>query len=57
MAIAETIICKEVGALYEDLLKKNPGTSTQETSADVFKASFRWFDYFKKRTDVRKSEF
>ncbi|XP_014790984.1 tigger transposable element-derived protein 1-like [Octopus bimaculoides] len=52
--ITETIVCEKAGALYGDLLKKSPGTSTEETSADAFKVSRGWFDNFKKRTGYEK---
>ncbi|XP_014786618.1 tigger transposable element-derived protein 1-like, partial [Octopus bimaculoides] len=39
-------------ALYGDLLKQNPGTSTEETSVDAFKTNSGWFDNFKKWTGV-----
>lgn len=50
--ITETIICEKARTLYGDLLKKNPGTSTEDTSEDAFEASRGWFDNFKKRTGV-----
>lgn len=46
--ITETIIYKKARALNGDLWKLNPGTSTEETSLDAFKASRGSFDNFKK---------
>ncbi|XP_014768199.1 tigger transposable element-derived protein 1-like [Octopus bimaculoides] len=46
--ITEIIICEKARALYGDLLKQNPGKSTEETSTDAFKVSRSWFDNFKK---------
>lgn len=52
-SITETIICEKTRALYGNLLKLNPGTSTEETSPNAFMSSRGWFDNFKKNTGVR----
>jgi hypothetical protein len=53
--LTQSIICKKARAIYGDLLKQTPRTSTDEASEDLFKASRGWFDNFMKRTSVHSS--
>ncbi|XP_067135000.1 tigger transposable element-derived protein 1-like [Centruroides vittatus] len=48
-SISETFICEKALEIYDDLVKKTPGTST---SAFVFKASRGWFENFKNRSGI-----
>lgn len=50
-SIAETIICKKAKHLYQDLLKKTQGTSSEN---DTFKASRGWFEKFKKQSGMER---
>ncbi|XP_067125817.1 tigger transposable element-derived protein 1-like [Centruroides vittatus] len=50
--LTQSIICEKARAIYGDLLKQIPHTSTNEESEDSFKASRGWFDNFKKRTGI-----
>ena len=47
---SEAIICEKARQLHADLLTDKPGTSGE--GSEVFKASHRWFDKFKKRTGI-----
>ena len=49
-SVGESIICEKARVLHADLLKKQPGTGSEE---DVtFKASRGWFEKFKRRTGI-----
>ncbi|KAM5158227.1 tigger transposable element-derived protein 1-like [Mantella aurantiaca] len=48
--LTQSIICEKARAIYGDLLKQTPHTSTDEE--DLFKASRGWFDNFRKRTGI-----
>ncbi|XP_067123812.1 tigger transposable element-derived protein 1-like [Centruroides vittatus] len=50
--LTQSIMCEKARAIYGDLLKQIPHTSTNEESEDSFKASRGWFDNFKKRTGI-----
>ncbi|CAL7938614.1 unnamed protein product [Xylocopa violacea] len=49
-AINENIICQKAKAIFADLVKRTPGSSTSEE--EVFKASRGWFEKFKRRTGI-----
>ena len=49
-SISEPIICAKAKALYLDLVKKTPGTTSEDE--DAFKASRGWFENFRKRTGI-----
>ncbi|XP_022909635.2 tigger transposable element-derived protein 1-like [Onthophagus taurus] len=48
--INENTICEKAKAIFADLVKKTPGSSTAEKT--VFKASRGWFEKFKRRTGI-----
>jgi hypothetical protein len=50
--LTQSIICEKARAIYGDLLKQIPHTSTNEESEDSFKASRGWFDNFRTRTGI-----
>nr|XP_008121686.2 PREDICTED: uncharacterized protein LOC103281586 [Anolis carolinensis]XP_016854097.1 PREDICTED: uncharacterized protein LOC103281586 [Anolis carolinensis] len=50
--VTESIVCEKARAIYGDLVRRKPGTSTGEASEETFKASRGWFDNFKKRTGI-----
>ncbi|GBM88200.1 Tigger transposable element-derived protein 1 [Araneus ventricosus] len=50
--LTQGIIYEKARAIYGDLLNQTPRTSTDEASADSFKASRGWFDNFRKRTGI-----
>ncbi|XP_067326511.1 probable inactive protein kinase DDB_G0270444 isoform X1 [Anolis sagrei] len=50
--VTESIICEKARALYGDLVRRTPRTSTGEAPEESFKASRGWFDNFKKRTGI-----
>ncbi|XP_028678623.1 tigger transposable element-derived protein 1-like [Erpetoichthys calabaricus] len=50
--VTEAIICEKARAIYTDLQQQTPGTSTDEASGELFKASWGWFENFKKRTGI-----
>ncbi|GBM08269.1 Tigger transposable element-derived protein 1 [Araneus ventricosus] len=47
--VNENIICEKAKAIFADLVKKTPGSSTTE---EVFKGSRGWFEKFKRRTGI-----
>ncbi|UYV70785.1 ISCA2 [Cordylochernes scorpioides] len=50
--LMQTIICEKARAIYGDLLKQTPQTSIDEASEESFKASWGWFENFKKRSGI-----
>ncbi|XP_023230982.1 tigger transposable element-derived protein 1-like isoform X1 [Centruroides sculpturatus] len=48
-SLSKAIICEKARLLYQDLLKKTPGSSFE---IDRFKASRGWFEKFKKRSGI-----
>ncbi|XP_059512727.1 programmed cell death 1 ligand 2 isoform X2 [Myotis daubentonii] len=50
--VTKAIICEKARAIYADLLQQSPGTSVDEASGEPFKASWGWFENFKKRTGI-----
>ena len=48
--MSEGIMCEKAKALYVDLVRKTPGTSSKNEEA--FKATRGWFEKFKKRTGI-----
>ena len=50
--MTEGAVCKKAHAIYDDLLQQTSGTSVDEASEDLFKASWGWFENFKKRTGI-----
>lgn len=49
-SISEHIICAKAKALYLYLIKKTPGTTSEDE--DAFKASCGWSENFRKRTGI-----
>ena len=50
--MTEGTVCQNARAIYDDLLQQTSGTSVDEASEDLFKASRDWFENFKKRTSI-----
>ena len=48
-SVCEGMICEKSKRLHDDLVTKDPATSGDN---DVFKASRRWFEKFKKRSEI-----
>ena len=44
--VTEGTVCKKAHAIYDDLLQQTSGTSVDEASEDLFKASRGWFENF-----------
>lgn len=51
-AITKAIICEKARAIYSDLAQDAPSTSSNTPAAEQFKASYGWFDKFRKRTGI-----
>nr|XP_060616305.1 zinc finger and SCAN domain-containing protein 12-like isoform X2 [Anolis sagrei ordinatus] len=51
-SVTESIICEKARAIYRDLMRQTPGTSTDEAPKESFKASRGWLDNFKKRIGI-----
>ncbi|XP_061622154.1 tigger transposable element-derived protein 1-like [Phyllopteryx taeniolatus] len=58
--LTEGAICEKARAIYADLLRQTPGSSTGGAPEDSFKASRGWYDNFRRRiscpSDVRNFE-
>lgn len=50
--MTKVIICKTTRAIYADLLRQTPGTSTDKATGEPFKASLGWLENFNKSTDI-----
>ncbi|XP_067134160.1 tigger transposable element-derived protein 1-like isoform X1 [Centruroides vittatus] len=48
-SLSKAVICEKARLLYQDLLKKTPGSSSE---INGFKASRGWFEKFKKRSGI-----
>ena len=54
--ISEGIICEKALQVYNDLLRKTPGTSAEGESWFIFTASRDWFHKFKQRIGIHSAD-